>query len=102
MAKAKKQIVVEEKAQPLKKAAPRVKAAKHRTAPVPASPIEELQPVAHENTQPENTHAQNHHAMIAAVAYSYWESRGYQGGDALEDWVRAENELRPKTMAASA
>jgi hypothetical protein len=27
------------------------------------------------------------------LAYSYWESRGYQGGDPLEDWVRAEQEL---------
>lgn len=97
MAKAKKQIVVEEKAQPLKKAAPRVKAAKHRTAPASASPAEESQPVARENS-----HAENAHATIAAVAYSYWESRGYQGGDPFEDWVRAENELRQKTMAASA
>ncbi len=97
MAKAKKQIVVEEKAQPLKKAAPRVKAAKHRTAPVSTSPAEESQPVARENAPAENTYE-----TIAAVAYSYWESRGYQGGDALEDWFRAENELRQKTMAASA
>ena len=82
MAKAKKQIIVEEKAQPLKKAAPRVKAAKHRTAPASASLPEESQPVARENT----------HAMIATVAYSYWESRGGHGGSALEDWVRAERE----------
>lgn len=102
MAKAKKQIIVEEKAQPLKKAAPRVKAAKHRTAPVSASPAEESQPVARENTRAEDIHTENAHATIAVVAYSYWESRGYQGGDALEDWVRAENELSHKAMAASA
>ena len=31
---------------------------------------------------------------IAALAYSYWEARGYQGGSAEEDWFRAEHELR--------
>ncbi|MBK9166430.1 MAG: DUF2934 domain-containing protein [Bryobacterales bacterium] len=31
---------------------------------------------------------------IARLAYSYWEERGFQGGSALEDWLRAEEELR--------
>jgi hypothetical protein len=31
---------------------------------------------------------------IAQLAYSYWESRGYQGGSSEEDWLRAEYELR--------
>jgi hypothetical protein len=30
---------------------------------------------------------------IAALAYSYWESRGCQGGCPEEDWLRAEREL---------
>ena len=30
---------------------------------------------------------------IAALAYSYWEERGKQGGAAREDWLRAEREL---------
>ena len=30
---------------------------------------------------------------IAQLAYSYWESRGYQGGSPEEDWLRAEFEL---------
>jgi len=30
--------------------------------------------------------------VIAKMAYGYWESRGYNGGSALEDWVRAERE----------
>jgi hypothetical protein len=30
---------------------------------------------------------------IAALAYSYWEARGYQGGSAEEDWLRAEREI---------
>jgi hypothetical protein len=31
---------------------------------------------------------------IAELAYSYWESRGGQGGSPWEDWFRAENELK--------
>jgi hypothetical protein len=34
------------------------------------------------------------HEEIAALAYSYWEKRGFQGGSALEDWLRAERELK--------
>lgn len=33
---------------------------------------------------------------IAAVAYSYWEARGCQGGSQEEDWLRAEEELRKR------
>ena len=33
------------------------------------------------------------HEEIAALAYSYWEARGYRGGSALDDWLRAEREL---------
>ena len=38
--------------------------------------------------------------QIAALAYSYWEARGCQGGSPEEDWLRAEQELL--TAAASA
>jgi hypothetical protein len=31
---------------------------------------------------------------ISKLAYSYWEARGYAGGSAEEDWLRAEGELR--------
>ncbi|HUQ94405.1 MAG TPA: DUF2934 domain-containing protein [Bryobacteraceae bacterium] len=31
--------------------------------------------------------------QIARLAYSYWESRGFQHGYATEDWLRAEREL---------
>ena len=34
--------------------------------------------------------------QIAALAYSYWEARGYQGGSSEEDWFRAEKELRER------
>jgi uncharacterized membrane protein len=32
--------------------------------------------------------------MIEQVAYQLWVQRGYQHGYALEDWIRAEQELR--------
>ncbi len=36
---------------------------------------------------------------IAALAYTYWAERGYQGGSPEEDWLRAEQELRAKVSA---
>ena len=42
------------------------------------------------------------HAEIADLAYSYWEARGYQGGSAAEDWLRAEQELRARISVAVA
>jgi len=33
------------------------------------------------------------HDEIAALAYSYWEAGGRQGGSQCEDWLRAEREL---------
>ncbi len=36
---------------------------------------------------------------IASLAYSYWESRGRQGGSAEDDWLRAERELRRRRAA---
>lgn len=63
---------------------PRIQTAKHSKATVIAE-----SPAA----QPELTHE-----AIANVAYGYWESRGYQGGDALDDWFRAEAELKRTTV----
>jgi len=37
---------------------------------------------------------------IAALAYSLWEARGYQGGSPEEDWLRAEEELRARAARA--
>ncbi len=34
---------------------------------------------------------------IARLAYSYWEARGMQGGSAVDDWLRAERELRERS-----
>jgi hypothetical protein len=34
------------------------------------------------------------HEEIAALAHSYWEARGRQGGSPEEDWFRAVEEVR--------
>jgi hypothetical protein len=65
-------------ASPAKARKPRITAAKHKPATV-ESPV----------SKPAVTHE-----AIAKVAYGYWESRGYEGGDALDDWFRAEAELK--------
>jgi hypothetical protein len=33
------------------------------------------------------------------LAFSYWETRGYQGGTPEDDWFRAESELRERVPA---
>lgn len=68
------------------KATPRVKAAQH-------SKIISTEPVSIQ------TGTDNAEESIARIAYSYWESRGRQGGSALEDWVRAEHEYRQRAGA---
>jgi hypothetical protein len=37
---------------------------------------------------------------IARLAYSYWEARGYVGGSAEEDWLRAERKIREGLVAS--
>jgi hypothetical protein len=38
---------------------------------------------------------------IARLAYSYWEARGFTGGSAEEDWLRAEEELQSGRVASA-
>jgi len=33
------------------------------------------------------------HDEVAKLAYSFWEQRGYQHGNAVEDWLRAERQI---------
>ena len=37
------------------------------------------------------------HEEVAALAYSFWEARGCQGGSPDEDWALAEQQLRHRT-----
>jgi hypothetical protein len=68
--------------------APRTRTAKHSKAVVEEHlgvPPVVSQPVAKKTVTQEE---------IAKRAYSYWVSRGYQGGNPYEDWLRAESELK--------
>jgi hypothetical protein len=38
---------------------------------------------------------------IAALAYSYWEERGYTEGSPEHDWLRAEAELRQRALVTA-
>jgi hypothetical protein len=51
--------------------------------------------VIEQNSEPEPAVAPSEE-QIAALAYSYWEARGNQGGSSEEDWFRAEKELRER------
>jgi hypothetical protein len=73
-----------------KSSLPRVKAAQHSKVAT-AEPVIAAQPVAAPLEKPVD------HEAIAKIAYGYWESRGFQGGNETEDWVRAENEYRQRT-----
>jgi hypothetical protein len=64
---------------------PRVKAAQHSKVAL-AEPVIAQAP-------------ENPHEVIAEIAYSFWESRGCQGGAAIEDWLRAEHEYRQRVAA---
>jgi hypothetical protein len=59
------------------------------TQPEPAS-ASAIEPAVCEPTREE----------IAALAYSYWEARGYRSGDPAADWLRAEREIRARAAVA--
>jgi hypothetical protein len=79
----KKQLIVKETAV----AAPPARAAKPKTPRVRTT----------KHSKAAVTHMESHtdsREVIAQIAYGYWESRGFQHGGHLEDWVRAEHEFR--------
>jgi hypothetical protein len=41
------------------------------------------------------------HAEIAALAWSFWEARGFQGGSPEDDWFQAEQQLMQKDYLGS-
>jgi hypothetical protein len=85
-----------ETARPARKAAPRVSTAKHRAAKSTETSLSAEMNV-HTNV---DTNLHNNQEIIAAIAYGYWEARGCQGGDPMEDWVRAEAEFNSRTATA--
>ena len=74
-----------------------------RTAAAAADPSSSIVPtgliVTDANTNPSDANLAS--KEIARLAYSYWESRGYQGGTPEEDWLRAEQELNSRLVSAS-
>ena len=49
----------------------------------------------------DSVHPVIEHDEIARLAYSYWQARGFYGGSAEDDWLRAEQELKKRTAAAN-
>lgn len=39
------------------------------------------------------------HAEIELLAYRYWQERGCLEGEALDDWLRAEQEIERRRLA---
>jgi hypothetical protein len=88
---AKKQEIVKKTAV----AAPPTRAAKPKTPRVKAAQHSKL--VSAELVIAQTS--ENPHEVIAQIAYGFWESRGCQGGAAIEDWLRAEHEYRQRMAA---
>jgi hypothetical protein len=92
-----------------KPAAKRTAAAKHSTtAPKKATAKTEAKAVAEKQVAPVEEAAIVSGVIvisqeaIAEQAYLYWEARGFQGGDPVSDWIRAEEELKQRAMTAQA
>jgi len=93
----KKQLIVKETAV----AAPPARAAKPKTPRVRTtkhSKAVSIETVVIHMESPVVTHVDSRE-VIAQIAYGYWESRGFQHGGHLEDWVRAEHEYRQRIVA---
>jgi Protein of unknown function (DUF2934) len=43
-----------------------------------------------------DTPAETREDEIARLAYQFWEERGQTNGSAMEDWLRAEQEIRAR------
>lgn len=85
-----------------RKAAPARK--KHTPVSAAAEPVSAPAVAPELTVQPASPDYQPTREDIAALAYSYWVERGYQGGsaEAEQDWLRAERELAGAAQAVSA
>jgi hypothetical protein len=72
-------------------AKPRKTAAKKTTA-APVTDTALTNGAAHSNV----TEMKPSHDQVAKLAHRYWAERGGQHGHHVEDWLRAEHELRGK------
>jgi hypothetical protein len=91
-----KETSAKETARPARKTTSRVGVARHRSSKKTETTTAVIESSVENNIE-------NSQEVIAGIAYGYWESRGYQGGDAFDDWVRAEQEYngRGRAMAAA-
>ena len=77
-------------------AKPKKTAAKKKTATASADPIKQnhhVEVTEHVHSR-ENGHRQVSQDEIARLAHQFWQERGHKHGHHIEDWHRAENELR--------
>ena len=49
---------------------------------------------AHNGRKSDGSSADDVHARVAVLAYSFYEQRGRQDGHDVEDWIQAENTIR--------
>lgn len=86
-----------------KSAAPRVRTAKHsKTVSSVESAVIHMDAVHVDTPQSRLDSAPDPHEAIARIAYGYWESRGYQHGMHIEDWLRAEKDYQNQIEPALA
>ncbi len=71
----------------VKKAAVTAAPKRHQKAtPAPEAAASVAAPISHEE--------------VSRLAYSYFVARGYQGGSEVEDWLRAERELKERAAGS--
>lgn len=77
---------------------------KHTPVSAVAEPASAPAAAAESTVDPTGSVYQPTQEDIAALAYSYWVERGYQGGsaEAEQDWLRAERELSNAALAVNA
>ncbi|HXJ38745.1 MAG TPA: DUF2934 domain-containing protein [Bryobacteraceae bacterium] len=87
---AEKAVSAVKKPRAVKPASPRVTSVRHSKAAATTEPPTSADPVVpFEAAVPVKSFE-----AISKIAYGYWESRGCQGGNPTEDWLRAEAEYR--------
>jgi hypothetical protein len=85
-----------------KTAAPRTRATAKPGAMLTQPASEEVAtPVISAVSEDAGTEYVPSHEEIAALAYTYWEKRGYADGNPEHDWLRAEAELRQRSLATA-